>query len=126
MSVYVKICRAITGSKISFDVLNCSKEQIHILKNGERKKMSMKNIFEKVAEQHNTTTEEVYSEIQRAINAGFDNPDPAVQESWRKVKFKGERPTTEEVMEYLAKRLRAEKSYRQKNLFPKKGLHGKG
>ena len=72
MSVYVKICRAITGSKISFDVLNCSKEQIHILKNGERKKMSMKNIFEKVAEQHNTTTEEVYSEIQRAINAGFD------------------------------------------------------
>ena len=88
--------------------------------------MSMKNIFEKVAEQHNTTTEEVYSEIQRAINAGFDNPDPAVQESWRKVKFKGERPTPEEVMEYLAKRLRAEKSYRQNNLFPKKGLHGKG
>ena len=87
--------------------------------------MRTKNIFEKVAEQHNTTTEDVYAEIQKAIDAGFDNPDPAVQEAWRNVKFKGERPTPEEVMGYIVKRIQMEKSYRQKSIFHKKGLNGK-
>lgn len=40
--------------------------------------MYRKTIFEKVAEKFHTTPEEVYAEIQRAINAGFDNPDPKV------------------------------------------------
>lgn len=62
--------------------------------------MNRKSIFEMVAEQFHTTPEEVYSEIQKAIDAGFDNPDPKVQEEWRKVKMKGERPTPEEVICY--------------------------
>ena len=47
--------------------------------------MSIKEIIEKVAEINNTTAEEVYAEMQMAINAGFHNPDPQVQKEWEKV-----------------------------------------
>ena len=39
-----------------------------------------KLVIEKIAEKYNTTPEEVRREMQIAIDAGFDNPDPAVQE----------------------------------------------
>ena len=42
--------------------------------------MREKTIYEKIAEKYNTTPEEVRREMQIAIDAGFDNPDPAVQE----------------------------------------------
>ena len=35
--------------------------------------MHRKTIFEKVAEKFHTTPEEVYAEIQRAIDAGYKN-----------------------------------------------------
>ncbi len=63
--------------------------------------MHRKTIFEKVAEKFHTTPEEVYAEIQRAIDAGYDNPDP-------KVKIKGNRPTPEEVINYAVSTLTAE------------------
>ena len=34
--------------------------------------------------------------MQIAIDAGFDNPDPAVQEEWKKMTLKGDRPTPKE------------------------------
>ena len=39
-----------------------------------------KLVKEKIAEKYNTTPEVVRREMQIAIDAGFDNPDPAVQE----------------------------------------------
>ena len=42
--------------------------------------MREKTIYEKIAEKYNTTPEEVRREMQIAIDAGFVNPDPAVQE----------------------------------------------
>ena len=56
--------------------------------------------------QHNTTPEEVRREMRIAIDAGFDNPDPAVQEEWKKMTLKGERPTPEEVINYAVKKLK--------------------
>ena len=60
--------------------------------------MREKTIYEKIAEKYNTTPEEVRREMQIAIDAGFDNPDPAVQEEWKKMTLKGDRPTPEEVI----------------------------
>ena len=54
--------------------------------------MREKTIYEKIAEKYNTTPEEVRREMQIAIDAGFDNPDPAVQEEWKKMTLKGDRP----------------------------------
>ena len=70
--------------------------------------MHRKTIFEKVAKKFHTTPEEVYAEIQRAIDAGYDNPDPEVRAEWRKVKIKGNRPTPEEVINYAVGTLSAE------------------
>ena len=42
--------------------------------------MSTLIINEKIAEKYNTTPEEVRREMQIAIDARFDYPDPAVQE----------------------------------------------
>lgn len=68
--------------------------------------MREKTIYEKIAEKYNTTPEEVYEEMQKAINAGFDNPDPAVQAEWEKVTLKRDRPTPEEVIDYAVKQLK--------------------
>ena len=57
-------------------------------------------------EKYNTTPEEVRREMQIAIDAGFDNPDPAVQEEWKKMTLKGDRPTPEEVINYAVKKLK--------------------
>ena len=66
--------------------------------------MREKNIYEKIAEKYNTTPEEVRREMQIAIDTGFDNPDPAVQEECKKMTLKGERPTPEEVINYAVKK----------------------
>lgn len=71
--------------------------------------MHRHTIFEKVAEKFHTTPEEVYAEIQRAIDAGYDNADPKVQEEWSKVKIKGDRPTPEEVINYAVSTLSADR-----------------
>ena len=67
--------------------------------------MSINEIIEKVAEMNNTTAEEVYAEMQMAINAGFHNPDPQVQKGWEKVSYRGDGPTPEDVIRYAVRRL---------------------
>ena len=62
--------------------------------------MREKTIYEKIAEKYNTTPEEVCREMQIAIEAGFDDPDPVVQAEWKKVNLKGDRPTPEGVVDY--------------------------
>ncbi len=88
------------------------------LGNGEIEKMvtRLKSIDQKAVENHvngavwafdyDKTPEEVRREMQIAIDAGFDNPNPAVQEEWKKMTLKGERPTPEEVINYAVKKLK--------------------
>ena len=73
--------------------------------------MKTNDIFEKVAEQYTTTASEVYAEIQKAIDVGFSNPDPAVQAEWKKMNYKGDKPTPEEVIAYLVGRLQTTKGH---------------
>ena len=77
--------------------------------------MREKTIYEKIAEKYNTTPEEVRREMQIAIDAGFVNPDPAVQEEWKKMTLKGDRPTPEEVINYAVKKLKGNKKYEEKD-----------
>ena len=73
--------------------------------------MNTNDIFARVAKQNGTTVADVYSEIQKAIDAGFDSTDPDVQAEWRKVKFKGERPTPEEVLAYMVNKLQTKRGH---------------
>ena len=77
--------------------------------------MREKTIYEKIAEKYNTTPEEVRREMQIAIDAGFDNPNPAVQEEWKKMTLKGERPTPEEVINYAVKKTKRKIKYEEKD-----------
>ena len=55
-------------------------------------------ILEQIAKENGSTPDEVYREMQIAIDAGFDNPDPKIQETWKTIPFKGDRPTPEDLV----------------------------
>ena len=68
--------------------------------------MDIDKIIKQVARAYNTTPEEVYSEMQIALDAAFQSKDPEVQKEWAKIPFKGHHPTPEDVIPYLVGRLK--------------------
>lgn len=69
--------------------------------------MNVNEIIKQVAKVHNTTPEEVYTEMQIALDAAFNSKDPEVKKEWAKIPFRGERPTPEDVIPYLVSKLKA-------------------
>lgn len=63
--------------------------------------------FEKIARKEGISVDEVRQEIQKAIDDAMQSDDPAVQAYWRKIKFKGDKPTPEEVVLYIAKQVKS-------------------
>ena len=63
--------------------------------------------YEKVAREDGRSVDEVWREIQKAIDDAMQSDDPAVQAYWKKIKYKGEKPTPEEVVLYIAKQVKA-------------------
>lgn len=68
--------------------------------------MNIDEIIKQVAKVHNTTPEEVYAEMQIALDAAFQSSDPEVQKEWAKIPFKGNHPTPEDVITYLVSQLK--------------------
>ena len=68
--------------------------------------MNIDEIIKQVAKVHNTTPEEVYAEMQIALDAAFQSKDPEVQKEWAKIPFKGDHPTPEDVIPYLVGQLK--------------------
>lgn len=62
------------------------------------KKMNFTQIFERIAAEQNTTVQEVHREIEIVIRAGFNNPDPKVQEQWARIPRAGDVPTPDELL----------------------------
>ena len=62
--------------------------------------------FKKIAARDGISVKEVREKIMKAIDIAFASPDPAVQEQWRKMPYRGEKPTPEEVVVYLAKKVK--------------------
>lgn len=65
------------------------------------KKKMFKKLLQAVGEAEGLSAEEIEREMQIAIDSGFDNPDVKIKKEWAKVPFKGERPTPQEVIEYI-------------------------
>lgn len=61
-------------------------------------KKDFQKILDRIAKENHTTPEDVYREMQIAIDAAYDNPDPKVRKNWETIPFKGDRPTPEEVI----------------------------
>jgi len=62
--------------------------------------------LQKAALQSGVNVAEFRKEIERALQAGLANPDPEVQAAWAKIPSSGKTPTPEEVMAYVAERIR--------------------
>lgn len=68
--------------------------------------MDMNRIFKQIAREHHTTPEEVRQEIQQMIDNAFDHPaDDLAAYRLRQIPCKGARPTPEEFIAYLSKRV---------------------
>lgn len=65
----------------------------------------MTNAFKEIAKRENTTLEEVKKEIQRAIDLAMNNTDPKVMKQWKKMNFKGDKPTPEEIAILLSEKI---------------------
>ncbi|MBD5140255.1 MAG: hypothetical protein HDT25_02395 [Ruminococcus sp.] len=65
--------------------------------------MKAKNAISKVAAENGVTVKEVREEIQKAIDEGMKSTDPKAIELWKNCPKKGEKPTPEEVIEYISK-----------------------
>ncbi len=59
-------------------------------------------MLELVAKEHSVTPDEVYREIEFAIEMAMQNPDPEAQQFWAMMPRAGERPTPEEFIAYMS------------------------
>lgn len=70
------------------------------------RKIKFDEMMRVIGQREGISASEVEREIQLAIDLGFNNPDEKVKAEWAKIPFKGERPTPQEVIEYMCKKLR--------------------
>ena len=59
-------------------------------------------IIRRIAREHHVPEEQVRSDMTEAMNAGRNNPDPAVQARWATFHFSGKEPTAEEFILWAA------------------------
>ena len=60
------------------------------------------DIIRQLAREHHVPEEQVRAEVEEAMQAGRDDPDPAVQARWAAFHYAGERPTVEEFILWTA------------------------
>lgn len=66
-----------------------------------KKEINAARTIKMLAQQEGKTVEYISSQIRLAIISGLSNPDPQVQENWKKIPCKGTIPTPEELITYL-------------------------
>lgn len=64
-------------------------------------KRELQKILRKIAKENNTTPEHVYQEMQLAIDAAQNSPDPAIRAKWDLIPKSGETHTVEDFLEYM-------------------------
>lgn len=82
--------------------------------------MKAKKAIIKVAAENGVTVKEVREEIQKAIDEGMKNADPQVIELWKNCPKKGDKPTPEELIEYLSKMAKGDSLHLHGDLSPTK------
>ena len=59
-----------------------------------------------IAGQYGMTPEAVRREMQAVIDESYQKNDPAVRAAWKRIPFQGDRPTPEDVIIGIARKLR--------------------
>lgn len=66
---------------------------------------SIRKALKKIAKKEGVSVEEVYREMQIAINMAYANPDPAVQAAWENIPMPSGAPRPEDVIAYCVEKL---------------------
>lgn len=69
--------------------------------------MNMRSIYRKVAKKHGVSVKEVKDEMEKALNSAYTNPsnDDIIIDCQKQVPSKGEIPTPEEFIRYVANKV---------------------
>lgn len=67
-----------------------------------KKKYDAEQAIRALAMQEGKTVEYIRSQMKIAMLSGLSNPDPEIQARWKKIPCKGEIPTPEEMITFLA------------------------
>ncbi len=67
------------------------------------KKNKVQKILEMVAAANGVSVMEVRRDMQEALDEGMKSEDPEVQEYWKSIPCRGEKPTLEETIVFLGK-----------------------
>lgn len=65
--------------------------------------MKLNKILQKIALENGVSVAEVRKDIQEALDLGWNNPDPKVQEYWKSIPCRGKMPKLEEVIKHILK-----------------------
>ena len=68
--------------------------------------MNAKKAIDIIAQKDGVSRKQVLRELQKAIDEGFSNPDPAIHAEWANIPCKGTRPTPEELITYEVNKVR--------------------
>ena len=63
-----------------------------------------------IARDHGIAESEVRAEMMAAMRAGMIDPDPEAQKQWREIPWRGEEPTVEEFIAWMALKVESEVS----------------
>jgi len=67
-----------------------------------KEKRKAANIIKKIARQNHVSEAQVRADMQEAMNAGKNNPDPAMRARWSTFDYAGTEPTLEEFILWIA------------------------
>ena len=67
--------------------------------------MKIDSIMERVAQQNNTSAEEVRKEIIQGIKIAMSNEDPDIQKKWASISPHEQEVSPEELIEYIVKKV---------------------
>lgn len=68
----------------------------------EKERKAAADIIRRIARAHHVPEAQVRADMEEAMNAGRNNPDPAVQARWAAFPYAGEKPTIEEFILWVA------------------------
>ena len=63
------------------------------------------SLLERLARENGVTVEEIRKQLGKKLEAGLSDPDPKRRTPWERIPCAGERPTVEEWLEYVVKRI---------------------
>ena len=69
-------------------------------------RMETNEIFKAIAAEDGVSVKKIKSEIQKALDLGYESPSEEVRDAWNKIPSKRKKPTIEEVLKYILNELK--------------------